>query len=1416
MNMLIRDELSAFATDNYKMTGNIVSQLQSDESGIIEIVGESGSGKTYIFRKLYADLSEENLQLKVFVPNIFKYNQMYGVLRLISDITKTKFAELLKSAQAKNIVAKYDLFYYISEHICNANLLKSTTVMIYEGYFMDSYTNDFIHYITEYSTEVAINFIVFNREKRYPFSQVYKIPKPTSEDLRRIIRKLSDNEKDFVKESELINEISGGNLFLIEYLLEKFEENQQKIDFSSYLDKAISVETIHAERLSVLNSKQLDLLMLIFLVGEGADLTTLHKLNGKAKTDKALAELSKNDFIFEINDNYYVKKVSAVHKELYNQPQEKQLELFQLIIDKLPPEKNQDFKVKVNLYDRSTIETIEKKLELLNDYEALKSLLLRLQKELRTPADKIANLIKIGDANNYLHQTNQAVENFREALKLSVDNNLPAETVLHKFAQSLYNINSSAFALELIKKYSPDSIEPIASCELLLLKSEILTEMENFNDALEALNIAYDQVEEIADNTQRNRILAKYRKLRGKIYYYVNEWSKAEDEFNRALELYERVEDFDGMAAISNNIGSLAMVKGDWKTAELSYMKSVEYEKRNFNLDGLSVTYSNLGSLYDDKSNYKQSLTYLQKALRLQKLLGNKYKITNIYNNIGVTYMDNGEFRKAEEAFLESLQISFDVHQHKNLIATLNNLGALYFRWGNFKTAIDYYERAVKHSKADNFVEGLCQSYNNIGELYESRGDFEIALDFYQKGEDLISNINDQFMKAELSGNIGSVLTNLHRFKHAYKYLVESFDFFKSLGALDKIIESSHKQAFYFIKTRNYESAAYHLEEAQKLSEEIQSDKLIGKTYFMRSMLEKNDPKLRQQHLEAAIEYFVKSKNDFDLVLANLEYADLLLSQEEWEQALQILAKNRKLIIEFEVLNLLEKNDLLAKSIKKKYSKELRENKSQEQLLGQFYELTNDLNQISDFDLLLETAIKKLVTFSKADGGMFCMYKNQNVKDSWEYISTERVDIKDDDFKVVLNVVEDAYKKGTIYNEKQPHFAPEFNNIIAFPLSVRNEKKGVISLFTKYGSHYFSENMYNLLSALCNQIVVIVENISYTNLQKKHETIREELASSSSFSNIIGKSKKLQDVFSMIEKIKNTDTSVLLEGASGTGKELIARAIHFNSNRKNKPFIAQYCGALPETLLESELFGHVKGSFTGATHDKKGLFEVANGGTFFLDEIADISLSTQAKLLRFLQEGEIKRVGAISTQKVDVRVICATNVSLKDKVDKGDFRLDLYYRLNVIKMDIPSLKERKSDIPLLAVHFLDKFCKKTKKKVNGITDEAMGYLKVYNWPGNIRQLENEIERAVTLSDEDQFITSKDLSEEILKFEDNTETINLLEKESLKSAVEKLEVSMIRKMLRQVDWNQTKAAKELGLSRQGLIKKIQRYGISRER
>ena len=311
---------------------------------------------------------------------------------------------------------------------------------------------------------------------------------------------------------------------------------------------------------------------------------------------------------------------------------------------------------------------------------------------------------------------------------------------------------------------------------------------------------------------------------------------------------------------------------------------------------------------------------------------------------------------------------------------------------------------------------------------------------------------------------------------------------------------------------------------------------------------------------------------------------------------------------------------------------------------------------------------------------------------------------------------------------------------------------------------------------------------------------------------IIGKSPSLLAVLGTIRKIADYKSTVLLCGDSGTGKELIARALHDESIRKREPFVAINCGAIPETLLESELFGHVKGAFTDASRGKTGLIEEANNGTLFLDEIGELPLSLQVKLLRFLQEGEIRRVGDVKDLKVDVRVVAATARDLQEMVAAGTFREDLYYRLNVLQLRIPPLRERKEDIPLLVEHFIAKYGERLHRTSMSISRDALRVLLDYGWPGNIRELENVIERAMVLSDHEQ-IDSASLPEKLREDNERPAPSMLGDNLSIKKAVRAIERELIRRSLEKTGGNRTRAAELLEISHRALLYKIKEYGLS---
>ncbi len=329
-------------------------------------------------------------------------------------------------------------------------------------------------------------------------------------------------------------------------------------------------------------------------------------------------------------------------------------------------------------------------------------------------------------------------------------------------------------------------------------------------------------------------------------------------------------------------------------------------------------------------------------------------------------------------------------------------------------------------------------------------------------------------------------------------------------------------------------------------------------------------------------------------------------------------------------------------------------------------------------------------------------------------------------------------------------------------------------------------------------------------LKRENIYLRQNIREEYDFRSIIGHSPKMLEVFKLTEKVINTPTTVLLLGETGTGKELLARAIHSNSSRKELNFIAQNCGALPDSLLESELFGHVRGAFTGAIADKKGIFELADKGTVFLDEIADTSSALQLRLLRILQEGEFKAVGGTKTTTVDVRIIAATNKNLEEEISSGRFREDLYYRLNVFPIYLPPLRERRTDIPDLITHFIQKYSKRIGKNINSMDQQALHLLSRAPFPGNIRELENEIERALTLAD-DNMPLSTDLLSPRFHSPIPDDAVSA-PGGSLKEQVESLEKKLIIETLKETNGNILRAAQKLHLSRAGLHKKLNRYHI----
>jgi len=396
-------------------------------------------------------------------------------------------------------------------------------------------------------------------------------------------------------------------------------------------------------------------------------------------------------------------------------------------------------------------------------------------------------------------------------------------------------------------------------------------------------------------------------------------------------------------------------------------------------------------------------------------------------------------------------------------------------------------------------------------------------------------------------------------------------------------------------------------------------------------------------------------------------------------------------------------------------------------------------------------------------------------------------------------------------------------SVLSVPLALHGKILGVINLIVLAGEQPFGERELHLMQILASQCAqFIVHARLHEELFAETSRLRKEVQDKYAFHGIIGHSPKMQEVFALLERIIPTEGRVLLEGESGTGKERIARVIHYSGPRASAPFVAIDCGALPANLFESELFGYVKGAFTGALRDKKGLFEEANSGTLFLDEIVNMPLEMQSKFLRAIQEGEIRPLGSTQVKKVEVRIIAAASGNLRAQVQAGKFREDLFYRLNVVSIALPPLRERKEDIAILVNYFLNKMVAKYGKKIKGFKPETVVYFEAFSWPGNVRELENVVERMVILAEQNlEYLTSEllplELRPQAAPVGACANAISTAPKSpapDMRAIQETQEKAMLLEALTRHQWNQSAAAKELGIHESTMRSKMRKYGIKK--
>ncbi len=928
----------------------------------------------------------------------------------------------------------------------------------------------------------------------------------------------------------------------------------------------------------------------------------------------------------------------------------------------------------------------------------------------------------------------------------------------------------------------PEDASDVDVCRILNEKAFALLRLGNYDGAEECVRSVTERILDTDSAAQ----LARAQNSHGAIAMRKGDWEEACRSFEAALAAFRQLGDRDGIAHCLNNLGLMEKNRGENESALRHLREALRIAEEVGDTYYVGVRLNNLGILEFRMGAWEDARRSWERALRLLEGIGNRWEVANILLNLGNYHRHKRDWEEADVLYRRAQGIADELGEARERVLVKEFRGDLALSSESFDEAHSLFHAALAEGLAlapegDVVLEvlrRLTDLDSRTGHIAEAKDHLRRALEVSEHLQERAERAVLLRLRARIEGLEGEIAAAIDTYR-------ESIALSESSGLPFELAVSRLELATFCIEQIvDLDDAERQLELARETFERVGAEYEAGHAYLMKAKLEmasEHPSPNARVHLETAIDLLERVGSD--------------------EDRTQLRAVNGEIDRLLEETSLSARNELAAL------------NEAVGRLLGasegssRVREIERALLERLGADraaLLLVNPEKN--AFDLAPGSSLDAVQGREVTRLVDSIRSHRP-LGPKPF-VSTSPARDPRFTGIASSQ-----LAKLGSILFVPLFSEEELLGGLYADRRIEAGYIRQPEIDFFVAFATAAAMAVQDMRLESVRLENARLRRELASRTGFHGIITQNRRMLEIMDVVERLRLSNATVLLQGETGTGKELLAEALHTSSPRHMKSLVTINCAALSKDVLESELFGHVRGAFTDAKTDKVGLFERADGGTIFLDEIDKTPREFQERLLRVVDQGEIKPVGANQVKRIDVRILCASNRSLREEVEAGRFLKDLYYRLRVISIDLPPLRDRKEDVPLLVDHFLRYFAEKSSKKIAGVTPEAMNHLIAYSWPGNVRDLRHEVERAVAMADDGALIRPEHLSPEIRPARSAAPPIVLGGDQSLQVFMENIEKDLVVNALKKTAGNRSHAAKLLGISRRGLLNKISRYAIN---